>query len=696
MKIILRIIVLILFITTSSYAQWKEINDGLYGGDISSISKNKNGDLLISTYGGGIFISTDNGNNWSSRNDSLYRLITTDIFTNNDTLIANTSSNIFSYSFDNGIKWKNITTSFDNSIILSFCRDSKFYAITRSEFAVSNDLGSNWMKKGPVMIGVNIHKAIYQNETFYLLTELGIYKSSDFGDSWILQPFDQVINNVGFFKIIDSNIFYSDINKLFFSKDLGETWESKQFGQYQLTNFEDFDSFYLISSIEGNFKFFKNSDNTEKILSLYYYQNIRKSLLIDSLYFFCTSQGLYSTNKNITQWNNNKNKGINAINISYIFSDKEDLFIKCNSGEIFKKNRISSTWSKMDLDTMLSLRSIVTFENRRYFIANKRLVVKDTLGNYIESIHFNDDYITDLLLKNKILFAVTFNGKLYKSQNNGISWSQDISFLDSNQRISRIGLINNNIFVGNSINKFYYTSYDNGISWVRDTTLNTLYFFLNIHTNIFDENFYATIGNDYVSVLISKDFGKSWETKYIKNKIHYPGINSIYGTKNFIIAATNNGIFLSYDQGEIWLEISDGLKNFDTREIMAVGDDIYLGTSNGMYTAKLSDFGLSDIDEPKTEAQNYLYAFPAYPVPSNSGFVKALIYWDTTLDIDKAKITITNVTGELINTNHKLSIEKNNNFNGNLIWDCRNMLSGAYFIKIEHGSASVTLKVMVD
>jgi hypothetical protein len=108
------------------------------------------------------------------------------------------------------------------------------------------------------------------------------------------------------------------------------------------------------------------------------------------------------------------------------------------------------------------------------------------------------------------------------------------------------------------------------------------------------------------------------------------------------------------------------------------------------------DSTLSDINEATTEIQNYLYAFPAYPVPSNTGFIKSLIYWDTSIDIDKEKITITNLSGEIINTDHKLSIEKNNNFSGNLIWDCRNMPPGSYFIKIEHGSASVTLKVMVD
>jgi len=52
------------------FAQWEECNNGLYGGSVSCITMSEN-HLFAGTSGGGIFLSTDNGNSWNTRNNGL-------------------------------------------------------------------------------------------------------------------------------------------------------------------------------------------------------------------------------------------------------------------------------------------------------------------------------------------------------------------------------------------------------------------------------------------------------------------------------------------------------------------------------------------------------------------------------------------------------------------------------------------------
>ncbi|MBI5324012.1 MAG: hypothetical protein HZB41_01810 [Ignavibacteriae bacterium] len=95
------------------------------------------------------------------------------------------------------------------------------------------------------------------------------------------------------------------------------------------------------------------------------------------------------------------------------------------------------------------------------------------------------------------------------------------------------------------------------------------------------------------------------------------------------------------------------------------------------------------------EVQNYLYAYPPFPMPAKN-YVKTLIYWDMSLDIDKDEIVVFNIYGEKIEGREKIRIDRQNLYSGWLVWDCSVVESGIYFIKINHGTRTIYLKVMVD
>ena len=104
---------------------------------------------------------------------------------------------------------------------------------------------------------------------------------------------------------------------------------------------------------------------------------------------------------------------------------------------------------------------------------------------------------------------------------------------------------------------------------------------------------------------------------------------------------------------------------------------------------------ITKVIEVQTEGFNYLYAYPPYPLPAIME-VRSLIYWDTSIDIDKDEIAVYNVYGEKVCGRDRIKIDKLTTYSGYLIWDCSSVDSGIYLIQIKHGTSSWLLKTIVE
>lgn len=700
MKIKLNLIAfLFIFCLYASNSQWKEISQGLEGGQVNYICNGKNNDFFAATLGNDLYYSNDGTNNWVSINDSLKKYYSCYIFSNHDTLISTyLAGNFFNYSFDYGKKWNYAVTSL-SSVLLTIYKDNKFYVATSKEFAVSLDSGIHWIQTGPNITGTSFRKALYEKNTFYLLNENGLYKSNDYGSSWNYMPFETSKPYVDNLKIINDVFYFTYGDTLFYSNNQGENWQYKKTNISSIINFELFNNyFYLNTNLNGNFLLSKDLKEINPINDIFKNKQIIYSKKIDSTVFFCTYNGIYaSTNDGIT-WEK-RNNGLTYKNGDSFFRDNEKIYLKSGLN-LYEFNKTENRWVEFDKDTIRSIFKILTNLDRKFILTYNGLLVKDTNNNLIDYIKFSPSYPNDMICKDNKLFLRTSGSKLLISIDNGKEWVQINEKIDSNIRISRIGFINDDIYFKGTIksNSFYYVSKDNGLSWIRDTTLDDLFNYSSDYTNIFDRNFYATIDNGFSGFInISTDYGQTWENKLLpKINLSYPSCNSLFGTRNFIFANTHIGVFLSLDKGDNWIEVNEGLKTLNTTSVIEFNGDIYLGTTNGVFTAKLSDFGLSAIEEPKIENDNYLYSFPAYPVPSSNGYIRSMIYWDNNDDIDNAIITITNSIGEMIKTENRITLDKSGPNNGILNWNCSSYPKGAYFIKIQHGSVSSTSKVIVE
>ncbi len=169
------------------------------------------------------------------------------------------------------------------------------------------------------------------------------------------------------------------------------------------------------------------------------------------------------------------------------------------------------------------------------------------------------NYLNDLVFINyNIVLSVTSDGKIYRSTDRGLTWTQtfsapvglrSISFCDSS----------NGIVVGGTITyqKIYKTS-DSGLTWQQTSStsdyLKKLYFY-----NL--ESLFA-VGSDY-SVYKSSDQGSSWNILLrlgsgISNSFN--GI-SITDVNHIMIAGTAGKIYKSSDSGSNWVSMTEGSTN---------------------------------------------------------------------------------------------------------------------------------------
>lgn len=118
----------------------------------------------------------------------------------------------------------------------------------------------------------------------------------------------------------------------------------------------------------------------------------------------------------------------------------------------------------------------------------------------------------------------------------------------------------------------------------------------------------TSVGNDLVyagsfglGLFRSEDRGATWEKS--GQGVTDPFILTLTtGKDGAVYAGTfRGGVFRSRDQGKTWQAINNGLKRLEVKAILAVGEGVYAGTSDGVYRLAAADrwsvvtAGLDDI-----------------------------------------------------------------------------------------------------
>jgi hypothetical protein len=213
-------LLLFVFITSTSFAQWVNISNGLGAARIYSVAVNGN-NLIAGTEGKGVYLSKDLGNNWESI--GLSSLIIGCVAFNGNTILAGTEGSGIFISSDNGKNWNN-PLPFDMISCITLGK-SKIFAGSFNGLYFSTDNGTNWTKSNKM--NSSIGNIITIGNTVMASTAVGIYISTDDGDNWVKSSGG--LDGGEYFALAkgDNNIYTSSGGKIFLSMDNGNSWTKK-------------------------------------------------------------------------------------------------------------------------------------------------------------------------------------------------------------------------------------------------------------------------------------------------------------------------------------------------------------------------------------------------------------------------------------------------------------------------------------
>ncbi len=212
-------------------------------------------------------------------------------------------------------------------------------------------------------------------------------------------------------------------------------------------------------------------------------------------------------------------------------------------------------------------------------------------------------WINDIIVYKSKVFTATRTG-IYESSDRGDSWS----LADSNLKtwsFNDFTISGTNIIA--SSEHGIYKSIDDGENWIcMDSTMTDSSQVVALAAD--DNRIFAS--TFYNGLFLSTDNGEYWTSRNIGLPKAY--IICLAIINNNIFAGTyGSGVYLSTNNGESWLPANSGLTDPYTERFVVIGDYIYAGTAGyGMFKAKLSDFGITSVEEKPVSINDDLNISP--------------------------------------------------------------------------------------
>lgn len=229
-----------LFVSDDNGLNWERPESGfpedvtvwsLYGEEPSLVLPLPFSDSIFAGTSEGMYLSLDNGDNWSKLTDHFDKRHITSIIQIGTLLFAGTDGMTIQRSDDGGLSWG--PTASCPVVYELVVKDSVIFAGTNGDgLSMSRDSGKTW-EDCNITPGSYDVKAIATNDNdVYVAIHPDIYISSDNGESWTKQT-EQDVSMVGITDLIavdDTLYATTDGEGILKSTDKGKTWSSLNFG----------------------------------------------------------------------------------------------------------------------------------------------------------------------------------------------------------------------------------------------------------------------------------------------------------------------------------------------------------------------------------------------------------------------------------------------------------------------------------
>jgi photosystem II stability/assembly factor-like uncharacterized protein len=603
-------IVIVLFLLlchSTSRAQWTPTN--LEGGTINAFALTDTA-VYAGAYGG-VYKSTNNGESWISLTFSLpVPLIKAMAVKDSMIFVGGDVSTELYRTTDDGKHWLNISSGLGSNFMRSlFVLDSTVLAGTGLGIYRSTNNGDTWVKADSGMpIVTEAYEFVTVGSIIVAACDRGVYISRDNGISWINRssglPWAPFVYTVISFR--DTLFIGTHGYGVFFSADTGANW-------FQVINGMT-DSYILSLTSNGTHIFagtiggnlFRSSDlggNWELGKSGLPGTNIRHLVAAGNNILAGTyAKGIYKSSNNGDNWIIS-NAGLHAQFIRTLTGTEGQLITGGESG-VYCTLDNGMNWNDISngLPESADIYSSTICGNNTIVGTNYLGVIG---GMYISSdtgkswVSANSglpsSMVMTMLRSGDTVLAGTSGRGVFRSVDNGMNWLQLGSGIITQTFVDAILCFNNTIFVATS-GSGVWRSLNNSDTWTQAS--DGLPVYPDYLTNYLDvlsiesNNNCLLAGTRYGGIYRSTDNGDSWNSSNMGLPLVY-GVScqSIALAGSTIFIGTNYGIYYSTNNGNSWKEANSGLPLVKNVSSLRVDNGyLYAGFfGDGVWKASISE-----------------------------------------------------------------------------------------------------------
>jgi len=579
--------------------QYWENMEGLYGGLSYSMIVLEND--IYCAGNGGVYISTDNAENWVSlglKDKSIWKICLA-----SDYIFAISNSGCFRKDLAD-TAWINVKQGRWQSI---YAKDSTIFIGSEYEGVFrSTDLGLTWVEANNGIDNKDIDQIFITSNNIVLASAAGtsgsgVFRSTNNGDSWErIDPYQFAWNFEGIaeYNSILYAFDFTNYAKVYKSTDFGITWflpvNASSPSDIIQTIYVDETGIYVGVYNYGIFKSTNEGVSWANISSGLNNKNVFAIIGNISNLYCTTYDGVYKSSKSNLSWVK-KSEGIYNIWISSLAANNEQMFVGTYGSGLFKVE--NSSFKKISLGPeLMFIIDLKVSNNQIYVLSSSWAPTLDAKFHYsydngnswlLVNNGFDTGGLQCIDVNNKYIYVGSWYG-LFRMQINGNYWEKLTNGIPNNINISSIASSDSVVIVTNGTSEIYRST-DYGSSWQSMYVQN-----LFSGTRIYSKNqgeFY--LGSGQVNKLFkSSDYGITWQNLNIP--LFNSSIQSIYINKSeLFVGLSDDGILISSDNGINWIASNVGLDSKNITSFVTFTNTNYVGTRfNGLYKRIL------DLTEP--------------------------------------------------------------------------------------------------
>jgi len=369
--------------STDNGDSWTESDAGIpLFSNIRTLAVTSTGQIFAGIPSYGVFRSLDGGDSWIKKDRGLTDTYITSIFADNmGRIFAGTKDGGIFYSQNNGESWAQVNRSgITESYISSIAINSEGHIFAGAGgcggIFRSTDNGKGWQKivigdkdYGVQSLVINPDGYIFAIAIYCILDDypdnVGIYRSTDNGDTWSFQKYGcrgLAINRKG-------HIFSAVNNRICRSTDNGESFHEieicRKWGAITALTIDSNGHIFAGTWLEGVFRSTDNGDTWSSVneglpypepappyYPLEYWYRIRFYCLESNSkgrVFAGTDKGMYRFNSTVDIWEQMKHSLDNDTDIMcFMITEYDMIFAGSHNGSLFYSHNDGESWNRIN------------------------------------------------------------------------------------------------------------------------------------------------------------------------------------------------------------------------------------------------------------------------------------------------------------------------------------------------------------